>query len=66
MQNVYSAKEVIAKFNTRKTQMLRLERDTYERRAFNYFDIISYLESKIEGKTIEEVVKAKIEASAVD
>ncbi len=64
VQNVYSAKEVIAKFNTLKTQMLRLERDTYERRAFNYFDIISYLESKIEGKTIEEVVKAKIKLNS--
>lgn len=60
VQNVYSSKEVIAKFNTLKTQMLRLERDKYERRAFNYFDIISYLESKIEGKTIEEVFKEKI------
>jgi hypothetical protein len=66
VQNVYSAKEVIANFNTLKTQMLRLERDTYERRAFNYFDIISYLESKIEGKTIEEVVKAKIDLAALD
>lgn len=60
VQNVYSVKEVIQKFKTLKSQMLRLEKDTYERRAFNYFDIISYLESKIEGKLIEEVVKEKI------
>lgn len=61
VQNVYSVSEVIGKFKHLKTQMLKLERDTYERRAFNYFDIISYLESKIEGRSIESVIKEKLQ-----
>ena len=35
-------------------------KDPYEAKAFKYFDFISWLESKIEGKSIAEVVKSKI------
>jgi hypothetical protein len=31
----------------------------YERRAFLYLDIISWLESKIENKPVGQVIKAK-------
>ena len=59
MQNVISVNEVIEKFKTLKVQMERLQKDRFERRAFIYFDIISYLESKIENKSIQDKVKEK-------
>ncbi len=46
-------------FNTLKKQMLSLESSKYERRAFMYFDIITWLESKIENRSIQEIVKEK-------
>jgi RNase P/RNase MRP subunit POP5 len=36
-----------------------LEKNKFEKKAFLYFDIISWLESKIENKTIQEVIKDK-------
>lgn len=56
----YTLMEIIEKFKQLKNQMHKLEKDAYEKRAFNYFDIISYLESRIENKSIEEVVKGKL------
>lgn len=35
------------------------ESDPYERRAFLYLDILSWLESKIEGKPISEIIQKK-------
>ncbi len=63
-QNAFSQKEIIELFKILKTKMLRLEKDRFEKRAFNYFDIISYLESKIQGLLIETVVKNKLKGSA--
>lgn len=59
-QNLYTMGEIVSKFISLKSKMLKLEKDRYERRAFNYFDIISYLESKITGRIIEDVIKEKI------
>jgi len=55
----YSRKEIIARFVLLKKQMENLEKDKYEKRAFLYFDIISWLESKIEGRLLQDVVKEK-------
>ncbi|MBK9193229.1 MAG: hypothetical protein IPM77_17985 [Crocinitomicaceae bacterium] len=63
-QNAFSQKEIIQLFKVLKSKMLRLEKDRFEKRAFNYFDIISYLESKIQGLLIETVVKNKLKGSA--
>ncbi|CAN5316464.1 hypothetical protein BH10BAC1_BH10BAC1_05690 [soil metagenome] len=46
-------------FETLKKQMRSLESSKYERRAFMYFDIISWLESKIENKTVQDIIKEK-------
>ena len=35
------------------------ENRTFERRAFYYLDILSWLESKITGKTVGEIVRRK-------
>jgi tetratricopeptide (TPR) repeat protein len=59
VQNVISVNEVIEKFKKLKIRMERLQKDRFERRAFIYFDIISYLESKIENKSIQDKVKEK-------
>lgn len=46
-------------FATLKKQMLGLEKNKYEKRAFMYFDIITWLESKIENRSVQEIVKEK-------
>ncbi len=40
------------------------ENRTYERRAFYYLDILSWLESKITGKTVGEIVRRKFKELA--
>lgn len=42
-----------------KEQLIPLENHVIEKRAFIYFDIISWLEAKIEGRTIGEVMLEK-------
>ena len=44
-------------FEQLRTQMMSLKRHRYEQRAFYYFDIVSWLESKITGKSLEEIIK---------
>jgi tetratricopeptide (TPR) repeat protein len=41
-------------------EMKEIVKDPYEAKAFKYFDFISWLESKIQSKSIAEVVKSKI------
>jgi hypothetical protein len=40
-------------------QLLPLESNPYEKRAFIYFDIISWLEGKIQGREVQEVIQEK-------
>lgn len=42
-----------------KSQLVKLESDPFERRPFLYLDIISWLESKIENKSVGEVIREK-------
>lgn len=51
--------EVINRFESLRRKMLELRNNPYESRAFVYFDIISWLESKIERRSIMEVIKKK-------
>ena len=51
--------QLIDSFNELKKQLIPLNEKLYERRPFIYFDIISYLESKIENKDVQEVIKEK-------
>ena len=39
--------------------LIPLETNPYEKRAFVYFDIISWLESKIEKRKVKEIIKEK-------
>lgn len=42
-----------------KEQMESLENNKFEKRAFLYFDIISWLESKIEKRSVQDIIKQK-------
>lgn len=42
-----------------KSEMEQLEKNHFEKRAFIYFDIISWLESKIQKRTVQEIIREK-------
>ena len=51
--------ELIGRFDKLRKQLLTLIDNPYESRAFIYFDIISWLESKISKRSVEEVIQEK-------
>ena len=51
--------ELKDEFRKLHAEMLPFENDPYERRAFLYLDVLSWLESKIENKPIAEIIKQK-------
>lgn len=50
---------LMSEFESLKTQLLTLVENPYEKRAFIYFDIISWLESKIKKKSVQEIIMEK-------
>ncbi|MEO9475026.1 MAG: hypothetical protein ABJG41_05815 [Cyclobacteriaceae bacterium] len=52
---------LIDRFASLRKKMITLSESKYDRRPFVYFDIISWLESKIENKKVSEVIKEKIQ-----
>lgn len=53
-------KNVRNRFEALKEQMESLGSNKFERRAFLYFDIISWLEAKIENRPLQDFVKEKV------
>lgn len=51
--------QVRDEFITLKGKLEEAHKKPYERRPFLYFDIISWLESKIDGRTVQEVIHEK-------
>ncbi|MEZ4985758.1 MAG: hypothetical protein R2795_12110 [Saprospiraceae bacterium] len=51
--------ELRVEFVSLKEKLVKLENQPYSRRPFLYLDIISWLESKIEDTTVQEVVRRK-------
>jgi len=51
--------ELIGQFENLRKKLLPLVDSPYEKRAFIYFDIISWLESRIEKRPVQEVIKEK-------
>ncbi len=51
--------ELRNRFKTLLQNLIPLSQDPYEKRAFIYFDILSWLESKIENRDIQEIIKEK-------
>ncbi len=52
-------KELTSRFETLRDKLQPLENNPYEKRSFIYFDIISWLESKIYNRPVEEIIKEK-------
>ncbi len=50
---------IIRQFEKLRQQLIPLESNPYEKRAFIYFDIISWLEAKIQGRPVQEVIRDK-------
>ncbi len=50
---------LIVQFQNLRDQLVPLENSPYEKRAFIYFDIISWLESKISGVEVQKIIKQK-------
>jgi hypothetical protein len=51
--------ELKEEFITLNEKLSKLENDPYERRPFLYLDIISWLESKIENRPVQDVIREK-------
>ena len=45
-----------------KNKLSEHEDDPFERRPFLYLDIISWLESKIQGKPVQDIIQQKFKA----
>lgn len=58
-----SIKELKKAFEDLLSRLKVLEKDPYEARAFVYLDIISWLESKIDNKLVDEVIRQKFMGS---
>ena len=55
--------DIKKEFIKMRVRFIELEKNTYEKRAFLYLDIISWLESKIENRKISDIVKEKAKLS---
>jgi hypothetical protein len=51
--------ELKREFLNLRKRLSKLEADPYERRPFLYLDIISWLDSKIEGKPVQDIIRHK-------
>jgi hypothetical protein len=54
-----SEEQLISAFNELRNQLVPLQHNPYERRAFMYFDIISWLESKSTNHKVGEIIHQK-------
>ena len=63
--NSVNAKEIIGAFVELKKELLPLTKDADEKSVFEFFDYISWLDSKIENKPFAEIIRGKIRKSKV-
>lgn len=61
MPNILPA-AITQEFQQLHDRLVPLQADPYERRPFLYLDIISWLESKLEGRPIKNIIQEKSEA----
>jgi len=59
LPKVITQKELLLVFKELKQELEEIIKDPFERKALEYFDFISWLESKIENKSFAEIVKEK-------
>ncbi|MEQ8475563.1 hypothetical protein [Fulvivirga sp.] len=55
----FSEDDLVPEFEKLLNLLIPLQNRPFEKRAFIYFDIISWLESKIQGKRVQEVIAGK-------
>ncbi len=55
--------EIRNEFIKLKDRLIEISSDPFERRPFLYLDIISWLESKIEGKSVQHIIQNKYKES---
>lgn len=60
LSKISTDEELMEKFRDLRDQMILLSESKYDKRAFVYFDIISWLESKIEKRPVGEVIMEKV------
>src|SRR5690606_13336748 len=58
LNRIYDYQLKIA-FTELRARLVRYEDHPYEKRAFLYLDIISWLDSKIEGRPVQEIIQEK-------
>ncbi|MBK0368421.1 hypothetical protein [Flavobacterium agrisoli] len=58
LNNFYPS-DIKKEFIKMRARFVELEKNTYEKRAFLYLDIISWLESKIENRKMSDIMKEK-------
>lgn len=58
--HLISQKEIIDSFKALHEELLPLAKDPFEKKAFEEFDIISWLESKIAKKRFGEIIRSKL------
>jgi len=54
------ASKMNEEFKVLKNKLVEIEKEDYEKRPFLYLDIISWLESKIQGKSMKEIIISKV------
>ena len=59
LRKLNSIKKFDDAFADLKEKLMPLTKNQYEKRAFLYFDMISWLESKIENRSVQEIIKEK-------
>jgi len=59
-------KNVRNRFEALKVQMESLRENKFERKAFLYFDIISWLEAKIQNRSVQDLIKEKVKLRLQD
>ena len=62
LNSIYPS-DIKKEFIKMRERFIELENNTYEKRAFLYLDIISWLESKIENRKISAIIKEKAKLS---
>jgi len=65
MPDIYTPKDEQDAFIELRKECLEISEDPYEKKAFEYFDYISWLDSKIEKKPFEEIVRRKFNKVSV-
>lgn len=59
LPRISNAKEQAAAFGELKTALGKLSKNDYERKAFEHFDFIAWLQAKAEGKSFAEVARQR-------